>query len=175
MHQLFVIIPAAVFLIAVAIFVLSRVLRRTVVSPQEEKSELGVTQRREFFRVEVPEPDSFIVTLELDAGTLTGCRLLNISVGGMAVLAVRHPIVLEIGSKIKEIKVVFPSGEEARSSALVKYVLRESDSDWNRYGVQFVGLSDAQSRIITKYVIQAEAKKIKEHRTIPTEEEKADL
>ena len=167
MHQLFIIIPATVFLIAVIIFVLyrSRMLAGKSDILVQEKSRVGVTQRREYFRADVLEPEAFIVTLELDTGRLTECRLINISIGGAGVLAVRHPIVLEIGSRLKEIKVVFPSGEEIRSPAIVKYVLRESDSDWNRYGVQFIDLSDAQSGIIGRYVVQLEAKKIKEHRT----------
>lgn len=163
MHQLFIVIPAAVFVIALVVFVLYR--RRT----RAGKSE-GVTQKREYFRADVLEPEAFIVIIELDAGSLTGCRLMNISIGGAGILAVRHPIVLEIGSRIKEIKVVFPSGEEIRSSAIVKHALRESDSDWNRYGIQFTDLSDAQSSIVAKYVVQLEAKKIKEQRTVPTKE-----
>ncbi len=164
MHQLFIIIPATVFLIAVIIFVL---YRRRISSGKPEKSEVGSLQRREHFRADVLESEAFIVTLELDAGTLTGGRLINISIGGAGVLAVRHPIVLDIGSRIKEIKVVFSGGEEIMSPAIVKYVLRESDSDWNRYGIQFIDLSDTQSNIIGRYVVQLEAKKIKEQRTIP--------
>lgn len=169
MHQLFIIIPAAVFLIAVIIFVFYRGLRRT---GKSKKSEAGAIQRREHFRIDVPVPEPFSVTLELDDGKLTGCRLTNISVGGAAVLAVRHPIVLEIGSRIKEIMISFPGGEEVRSPAVIRYVLSESDSAWNKYGVQFAGLSDAQSGIIARYVLQIESKKIKEQRTLPAKEEK---
>ena len=118
----------------------------------------------------MPEPEAFIVIFELEAGSLTGCRLINVSIGGAAVLAIRHPIVFEIGSRIKEIIITFPGGEEVRASAVVRYVLREADSEWNKYGIQFTGLSDAQSKIIAKYVLQTEAKKIKEQRTVPDSE-----
>lgn len=170
MHQLFIVIPATGFLIAVIVFILYRRRMRTGksdVSAQKEKCEVTATQRREYFRADVLEPEAFIVTLELDTGSLTECRLMNICIGGAGVLAVRHPIVLEIGSRIKELKVVFLGGEEIKSPAIVKYVLRKSDSDWNRYGIQFIDLSDAQSSIIAKYVIQLEAKKIKKQRTMP--------
>ncbi|MBI4007065.1 MAG: hypothetical protein HY354_01045, partial [Planctomycetes bacterium] len=74
MHQLFIVIPVAVFVIALVVFVLYR--RRT----RAGKSE-GVTQKREYFRADVLEPEAFIVIIELDAGSLTGCRLMNISIG----------------------------------------------------------------------------------------------
>jgi c-di-GMP-binding flagellar brake protein YcgR len=167
MHQLFIIIPAALALIAVIFFVTYRVLRR---GGKSRKSEVGTSQRREHFRVDVSEAESLIATLKLDGGELTECRLVNISVGGAAVLAVSHPIPLEIGSKIKEIMITFSGGEEIRSPAVVRYVSKESDSAWNKYGVQFVDLSDDQSGVIARCVLQAEAKKMKEQRTIPTEE-----
>lgn len=164
MHQLFIIIPASVFLIAAIVFVIYRGWIRAgkpVVLTQKEKGVTEAIQRRKYFRAEVLESESFIVTLELDMCNLTVCRLTNISVGGVAILAIRHPIVFETGSRIKEVKVVFPSGEEIRSSAVVKYVLRTADSDWNRYGIQFTELSKAQSGIIENYVLQAEAKRFR--------------
>ncbi len=172
MNPLFIIIPAAVVLIGVISFVL---YRRLTHAGKSKKSDISAIQRREYFRIDVHEQEPFTVILEIDGSKLTGCKLINISIGGVAVLAVRHPIVLDVGSHIKKFTIIFPDGEEVMSSATIRYVFREIDTNWDKYGIQFVGLSDIQSSIIARYVIQTEAKKIKEQRTMPAKEEKAGL
>ncbi|MGR3309604.1 MAG: PilZ domain-containing protein [Candidatus Brocadiales bacterium] len=172
MNPLFIIIPAAVILIGVISFVF---YRKRIRADKSKKSEASDVQRREYFRIDVHEQEPFTVILEIDGSKLTGCKLINISIGGAAVLAVRHPIVLDVGSRIKKFKIIFPGGEEVMSSATIRYVFREVDTNWDKYGIQFVGLSDIQSSIIARYVIQTEVKKIKEQRTMAAKEGKAGL
>lgn len=163
MHQLPIIIFAACVGIFAVVFIVYKFL-------QLRKPKASVIQKREYFRVDVPEPESFVASMELDNGSIIGCKLINIGIGGVAVLAVHAPVVLVVGSTIKEIMIAFPDGAEVRSPAVVRYVISESDSEWNKYGIQFTGLSDEQRDTIARYVLQTEAIGIKQQRSTEVKE-----
>lgn len=123
---------------------------------ESKKSKDFDIQRREYLRVVRPRLESFTVTLRLNTGSLTACKLMNISVGGAAV-AVQRPAVLAWGPMIKEVIINFPDGQEVRCPAIVRHSFVEPDSYWDIYGIQFTDLSDTQKNIIEKSVRQMEA------------------
>jgi c-di-GMP-binding flagellar brake protein YcgR len=110
-------------------------------------------EKRKYIRIDVPGVDSFNVTLKFNGSKHTGCRLMNISIEGAIVAALR-PIALAIGSLIEGATITFPDGEKIISPAIVRHISRGPDFWWHKYGIQFTELSKTQRNIINNFVLQ---------------------
>ncbi len=114
-------------------------------------------ERRKYVRVNVPETESFAVTLEFNNIKVTGFRLMSISINGIAV-AYPRPIAISIGSLIEETTITFPDGKKIISPAVVRHTSMEPDFGWNKYGLQFTDISRTQRDIINNFVLQNTSK-----------------
>lgn len=104
----------------------------------DDESKKSPSDKRKHIRVDAPKTDSSLASIKHNDTVLTDCKIINLSAGGVAVV-VRQPNDLEEGSRIENITVKFPGGGGISSPAIVRHVARETDTEWNKYGIDVEG------------------------------------
>jgi c-di-GMP-binding flagellar brake protein YcgR len=119
-------------------------------------------QRREYFRVRTPilGQASCLVPLEKGAAKYESLQLVNISVGGLAVMSYPHSFDLPLGETIRNCYLDLPGIGPVNVSFRVVNVYDGEAKDGRRCGCQFVELSPQARMMVQRYVNRIEA----EHR-----------
>ena len=120
-------------------------------------------QRREFFRVRTPvinRPSCLVPQGEGDT-KYESLRLVNISVGGLAVMTYPHEFDLAVGKVVRNCYLDLPGvGPTNVAFRVVNVYEADAESDLRRFGCQFVDLTPQARMMVQRYVNRVEA----EHR-----------
>jgi c-di-GMP-binding flagellar brake protein YcgR len=121
-------------------------------------------QRREFFRVRAPianRPNCLVPQGEGDT-KYESLRLVNISVGGLAVMTYPHDFDLPVGKVVHNCYLDLPGiGPVNVAFRVVNLYEAEGESDGRRFGCQFVDLSPQARMMVQRYVNRVEAEQRK--------------
>lgn len=116
-------------------------------------------QRREYFRVRTPAQGqaTCLVPTAGDASRYESLRLLNISVGGVAVMTCPHLFELPVGEVVRNCFLDLPGvGPVNVSFRVVNVYDDEGQPDGRRCGCQFVELSPQARTMVQRYVNRVE-------------------
>jgi c-di-GMP-binding flagellar brake protein YcgR len=117
-------------------------------------------QRREYFRVRAPVMGKATCLVPQGNGTSTyeSLRLLNISVGGLAVLSYPHHFELPLGETVRNCVLNLAGvGPVNVSLRVVNLYDGESETDGRRFGCQFIDLAPQARLMVQRYVNRVEA------------------
>ena len=127
-------------------------------------SEMLRLQRREFFRVRTPAPGqaTCLVPSGDDASKYESLQLLNISVGGVAVMSYPHLFDLPVGETVRNCFLDLPGiGPVNVSFRVVNVYDEDGDSNARRCGCQFVDLTPQARMMVQRYVNRVESEQRK--------------
>jgi len=117
-------------------------------------------QRREYFRVRTPVLGKAVclVPQERGASKYESLQLLNISVGGLAVMSYPHNFELPVGETIRDCYLDLPGiGPINVAFRVVNIYDDEGNADARRCGCQFVDLAPQARMMVQRYVNRVEA------------------
>lgn len=126
-------------------------------------------QRREFFRVRPPmtKPATCLIPYDLQTHQVptepaTGqhyesLRVIDLSVGGLAMLACPKAVVLPSGERIENCYLDLPGVGSVNLSVIVRNLDPEVGEDTRRLGCEFADLSPASRMALQRYVNKVEA------------------
>jgi c-di-GMP-binding flagellar brake protein YcgR len=120
-------------------------------------------QRREYFRVRTPimGQATCLVPHEKGAAKYESLQLVNISVGGLAVMSYPHSFDLPLGETIRNCYLDLPGIGPVNVSFRVVNVYDGDAKDGRRCGCQFVELSPQARMMVQRYVNRIEAEQRK--------------
>ncbi|SPJ17801.1 putative Flagellar brake protein YcgR [Burkholderiales bacterium] len=121
-------------------------------------------QRREYFRVRTPlmGQASCLVPQESGASKYESLQVLNISIGGLAVLSYPHNFDLPLGETIRNCFLDLPGiGPVNVAFRVVNVYDSEDDAQGRRCGCQFVDLAPQARMMLQRYVNRVEAEQRK--------------
>ncbi len=121
-------------------------------------------QRREYFRVRTPlmGQASCLVPQESGASKYESLQVLNISIGGLAVLSYPHNFDLPLGETIRNCFLDLPGiGPVNVAFRVVNIYDSEDDAQGRRCGCQFVDLAPQARMMLQRYVNRVEAEQRK--------------
>lgn len=120
-------------------------------------------QRREFFRVPAPQADPLTCTILLRQADGThqtvNVRVLDLSGGGVAIIAPPEGIGFAPGDEFERCALELPDGEPIQVRLCVRNLFSVEKANGQclkRAGCQFVGLSNAASARIQRYLFRLE-------------------
>lgn len=130
-------------------------------------------QRREFFRVRPPvtKPATCLIPYDLEQSCVPtqplakqhyeSLRVLDLSVGGLAMLACPKAVILPRGERIEGCYLDLPGVGSVNLSVIVRNLDPEAGDETRRLGCEFADLSPASRMALQRYVnrVEAEARK----------------
>jgi c-di-GMP-binding flagellar brake protein YcgR len=121
-------------------------------------------QRREYFRVRTPVTGQATCLVPASRGNAKyeSLQLLNISVGGLAVMSYPHNFELPVGETIRDCFLDLPGvGPVNVAFRVVNVYDDEASNDARRCGCEFVNLSPQARTMVQRYVNRVEAEQRK--------------
>ena len=121
-------------------------------------------QRREFFRVRTPVTGKATCLVPQGSGTAKyeSLQVINISVGGLAVMSYPHHFEIPMGEAIRDCFLDLPGvGPINVSFKVVNVYDGDDDGDVRRCGCQFVDLAPQARMMLQRYVNRVEAEQRK--------------
>lgn len=128
-------------------------------------AELLRLQRRDFYRVQpaTTKPAKCLVPYGAKAGAearrYESLRVIDVSIGGMAVLTCPHEFELPIGRVIEDCFVDLPGVGSFAVSIIVRHVADASEGEVRRCGCEFVDIPPATRVMLQRYINRTEAEK----------------
>lgn len=128
-------------------------------------AELLRLQRRDFYRVQPAHtrPAKCLVPYGAEAGAearqYESLRVIDVSVGGVAVLTYPHEFELPIGRVIENCFVDLPGVGSFGVSIIVRHVADKNEGDLHRCGCEFVDLPPATRVMLQRYINRTEGEK----------------
>lgn len=116
-------------------------------------------QRREYYRLSAPSLDSLACQIPLRDGRKIHARILDISGGGLAIVAPPGGEDLQVGTIFENCRLELPDSPPLTVSLQVRNMFRMStrgSSEVLRAGCQLVHLRAAEANLIQRYILRTE-------------------
>lgn len=120
-------------------------------------SELLKLQRREYYRLTTPMVNPITCSLTRPDSSRIDLVIADISLGGIAIANYQHQIMLEIGDKFADCRIVLPdigtltTGLEVRNE---HEILLKNGTKSHRAGCMFIDMPPRQQNTIQRYIIK---------------------
>ncbi len=119
--------------------------------------EMRYFQLRNFHRVVLAPSQVVTIVLRPSPQNQITCRLVDISLGGIAVLLdVQPPRSFAVGEKIAECEIQLNAAESFVCAVMIRYMGQEKGNRKFRLGLEFANLGTVQQRMVERYVANIE-------------------
>lgn len=116
-------------------------------------------QRREYYRLSAPSLDALNCQIPLRDGRRINAQILDISGGGLAIMAPPEGQELEVGARFENCRLELPEGPPITVSLEVRNMYRmvtRGGREVLRAGCQLIELRTAEANLIQRYILKAE-------------------